>query len=241
MRRPAFRMGGGLGKGPRIAPGAGAPAGPTLRGHNLTLSQSGSVVAPFVTGAAAGDTAFLFCSDAWAATAPAGWSTLANDTGAFINGAIFTKVLSAGDISAGNVTVSFAGGYGEAVAQACFIGAVTVRDSIFARNDAGNETFKLNDATDDILQANTGSRLGHRTISRTASNVKRGFFNGVRTANLATASTGISGAGACWNRDGGSIYDDRYAAVYYGSGLSDAEVANVHLRLNTFLTAIGAN
>jgi hypothetical protein len=151
MRRPIFRMGGGLGKGPRIAPGAGAPAGPTLRGHNLTLSQSGSVVAPFVTGAAAGDTAFLFCSDAWAATAPAGWSTLANDTGAFINGAIFTKVLSAGDISAGNVTVSFAGGYGEAVAQACFIGAVTVRDSNSQRSTGAlAPSWAATDATPQI-------------------------------------------------------------------------------------------
>lgn len=123
------------------------------------------------------------------------------------------------------------------------IGETLATDRILmnARNDAGNETFRLNDGTDDTLQANTGSRTGHRTLSRTGAAIKRGFMNGVRTANLTTASVGVGGGNGCWCRDGGNIYDDRLAAVYSGAGLSDTEVGNLHSRLSTFLTAIGAN
>jgi hypothetical protein len=117
----------------------------------------------------------------------------------------------------------------------------TSRTAILARNTAGNETFIINDGTLETLQANTGSRVGHRAVSRTGAGIKRGFHNGVRTANLTTASVSVPAGNLSFLKSGAAFSVDRLAAVYVGAGLSDTEVGNMHSRLNTYLTAIGAN
>jgi hypothetical protein len=118
-------------------------------------------------------------------------------------------------------------------------GTDTVR--ITARNDAGNEVYRANDGTNATLQANPGSRTGHRALSRTGAAVKRGFVAGVRASDLTTASTSESGLNAALLRLASAYSNDRLAAFYSGAGLSDTEVGNMHSRLNTYLTALGAN
>ena len=109
------------------------------------------------------------------------------------------------------------------------------------RGATGLETFRVNDGTSDTLQSNTGSKVGHRCISRTASNVKEASMNGVQVASFTTASTALPTNNATVLR-GGTEYDDsRSAAYYHGAGMSAAARTRIHNRLNTFLTAIGAN
>lgn len=127
------------------------------------------------------------------------------------------------------------------VSQMGQVATSTGRVLIRARNSSGNETFELNNAGGDTSQANPGTRAGHRAASRTGSAVLRSFFNGTRVADLTTASTEASTGTICVLRSTASYTADRAAAAYCGSGLTDTEMGNIHTRLNTFLTAIGAN
>ena len=114
------------------------------------------------------------------------------------------------------------------------------RMAISPRSAAGNETFQINDSAVDVLQVSTLSRTGHRTASRTGSAVKRGFYNGSRVADLTTASSNVNATNGCLLRSATAYTDDRLSAFYSGAGLSDAAVARIHARLNTYLTAKGA-
>jgi hypothetical protein len=89
-------------------------------------------------------------------------------------------------------------------------------------------------------RTSTGDRRGHRTSSRIVSTEKRAFFNGTKTATNTAASTGLATGLASALRNDTIYSSDRLAAVYYGAGLTDAQVASLHSRLNRYLTAIGA-
>jgi hypothetical protein len=115
------------------------------------------------------------------------------------------------------------------------------RAFILARASSGNETFEVNDSTASVLQGNPDTRLGHRAASRTGAAIKRGYFNGTRVADLTTASALITNSTQYLLRSGSSYGPDRIAAFWSGAGLDDTGIANMHARLGTFLTAIGAN
>lgn len=108
-------------------------------------------------------------------------------------------------------------------------------------NSSGNELFRVCDATSDTARSGSTGRTGHRASIRTGSAVKRAFYNGTRTANLTTASTATASGNGCILRHGSTYSPDRFAAAYSGAGLSDTLAASLHSRLNTYLTAIGAN
>lgn len=122
------------------------------------------------------------------------------------------------------------------------MGTVTgVRAGIInVRTSAGNENFYVNDGTGDVFQANTASKVGHRSAGRTASNSKRGFMNGARVADLTTASVGLPTSNFTVGRHLGSYTQDRFSAAWFGGGMTDAQHAMIHARLSTFLTSIGA-
>lgn len=115
------------------------------------------------------------------------------------------------------------------------------RSMITARSTAGAETFQANDATSDTLMTSNLSRLGHRAWSRTAPAVKRGFFNGTRTADLTTASTAVNTTNGSLLRSSTQYTDDRLAAAWSGAGLTDAQVSALHSRLGTYLSSKGAS
>lgn len=124
------------------------------------------------------------------------------------------------------------------------IGNVTnsPRSQISAMSSSGsNETFRINDSTEDVLMVSNGSRLGHRAASRTASNAKKGYFNGAAVASLTSASTAVNTTNGTVLRSATSYTDDRIAAFWSGAGLTDAQVSALHSRLSAYLTAKGAN
>lgn len=120
------------------------------------------------------------------------------------------------------------------------VGVSSGRMNIVARNNGGNETFQINDGTASVLQGNTGSRSGHRALSREGASLKRAYFNGVLTADLTTASTSLAANTAYLLRFSSNYGVDQINAFWSGAALDTTGVATMHTRLNTILTAIGA-
>lgn len=87
--------------------GGGTPA--VLRGTDLQTANADSYTLTLPTGAAVGDLAFIFTNHGWAANTPSGWTAINSLAGTNTNGYTFAKVLDAGDISAGTVTITYTG------------------------------------------------------------------------------------------------------------------------------------
>lgn len=101
--------------GTAIANTAGTP--PTIRGSAIQNGNANAYTVTFPGGAAAGDLAVLFIHHGWnTSSTPSGWSVLSSNPGTNVNGYVYYKTLSSGDISTGSVTINFAGTFeGEAV------------------------------------------------------------------------------------------------------------------------------
>jgi hypothetical protein len=112
--------------------------------------------------------------------------------------------------------------------------------SFIASHSAGNEIYRINDSTDSTLRVGS-THLGHRAASRESSALKRGYFNGALVSDLTTASTAINAASGTILTSTTVFSADRVAAAYSGSAMTAAQLAAMHTRLSTFLTAIGAN
>ena len=112
------------------------------------------------------------------------------------------------------------------------------------RGSSGTETGQINDALNETYHtfgASPGTSSGHRCLTRTGASVKRGTFNGTAAAGGTTASTSVLASNITVGRSS-SVYDDkRYAAAHSGGGLTDADMLAIYNRLNTAMTAIGAN
>jgi hypothetical protein len=117
----------------------------------------------------------------------------------------------------------------------------TQRATLNTRSTAGNLTFRANDQTDSTGATGQTSRLGSRAWARSASTTKRFYVDGVETAALAVASTTVSAGNMSALRDVATYSGDRLALIATGGGLSATDIANLHSRALTFLTAIGAN
>lgn len=116
------------------------PTEPVVRASRVA-NGTGSVSFTWPTGTQEGDLVILFCSSAWGVNTPAGWTTLQQEDGANINGEVMSKVMSSADITAGSVTVTFAGSYGELVIGVSLEGAPTIRNSSHVRNIANGGTL----------------------------------------------------------------------------------------------------
>jgi hypothetical protein len=115
----------------------------TLVGSNIQSSSASSYTVSFPTGTAAGNIAFVFCGHGYAVNNPSGWILVENKAGANFNGAVFAKVLTAGDVSAGSMTVTTAGAYNGVLAIAVFSGVtpfVVASESI----QSGGSTTSVN-------------------------------------------------------------------------------------------------
>lgn len=122
------------------------------------------------------------------------------------------------------------------------IGCTTTSTAhVQARNNTGNANFRVNDATTTASETNPTTRVGHRTATRTSLTVKEVYLGGALLVSATVNSTAMPTANGCGLRDGASYSNDRVAVLYSGAGLSAADIANLHARLSTFLTAIGAN
>lgn len=127
-----------------ISLGTAAVLNPTVRGTGIQTSSAGSYTVSWPSGTLAGDLAVITCGHGWNANLPSGWTSNDNSSGSNFNGAVFSKVLSSGDISAGHVSVTFGGSYDGVVAITTFIGATAgIRETVVQRNGGGSSSITL--------------------------------------------------------------------------------------------------
>lgn len=111
----------------------------------------------------------------------------------------------------------------------------------------GNVTHFLNDASGlNTGVASTSAGAGMWVGTRTASNATAAYKNGSSAGTGSGVSTFIPSFNlfiGARNSDGsvGNETTAQIAATCWGSGLSATDAANLSSRINTFMTAIGAN
>jgi hypothetical protein len=111
-----------------------------------------------------------------------------------------------------------------------------------AASGGSQETFRGNDSNSGNSATST-DRKGHRTVTVDGSNSKNFYKAGAAVVTaVARTSAGVSsGNGALLCQQGTVFCADRLAAAYAGGALNATQVANLHSRLNAFLTARGSN
>lgn len=105
-------------------------------------TNTGTVTLP--TGSAAGDWLVLLVGHGYQVNTPAGYDLVENTNQGFYNGAVFAKQLIAADITAGSVTVTFAGSYYGHIVAAGFTGAITghrTKIQSFSTGGSGSRTL----------------------------------------------------------------------------------------------------
>lgn len=108
----------------------------------------------------------------------------------------------------------------------------------------GNELASLN--ANGSITSGLAYGLGHRTVSRQGSAGYAYYSNGAKVIDLTHASVAVQSLNIfllALNQGGtpSQHSNARLSAFYIGSGLTDADVAALHIAMNTYLTAIGGN
>lgn len=152
-----------------------------VRASSIVAINTNSYAYPFPTGSAAGDSCVISVGHGWAVNVPAGWTQLHKLDGSNTNGATFWKLLTAADITAGSVTITFAGSYNGVIAGITFIGGLYIRTSTAYRNGAG--------ATSRTLTTDTTPAIDDYAIY-----FGFGRFNGTVTVDSGTALQTVSAA-----------------------------------------------
>jgi hypothetical protein len=116
---------------------------PVIRGSKIASSSASSYTITWPTGTVAGDTVYFFGGHGYNYNLPAGWNQASNLAGSNFNGAVFWKVMTAGDIATGSVTVTTAGAYNGVQALISFAGTVFLRSLTASRNGGGSPTISL--------------------------------------------------------------------------------------------------
>lgn len=118
---------------------------PSFRASSIQYANNTSTsVFPFPTGSVSGDTCVVFAGNGWNVNTPSGWTSLDNLVGTNVNGAVFYKTLTSGDITTGSVTITYAGTYYGIVAGFTLIGAPTsFRTPATQRNSTGATSHTL--------------------------------------------------------------------------------------------------
>lgn len=97
--------------------GGGTPGTPAIRGSSITSAATANITVTWPVGTVAGDVAFIFYGGGFQLSpTPAGWQSLAIGTGGNFNGDLIAKVMTAGDITAGSVSIP-TGSFDAIVAQ----------------------------------------------------------------------------------------------------------------------------
>lgn len=102
--------------------GGGGGITPVVRSTNITSSSAASYVLPFPTGTILNDIVFVFGGHGFLINAPANWVIVDKQDGTNFNGAVFAKVMTAGDIITGSVTVTTGGTFNGVFALATING-----------------------------------------------------------------------------------------------------------------------
>lgn len=102
--------------------GGGAGSTPTIRASNIQSASAASYTVTWPAGTIAGDVVIIFGGHAFAFNNPAGWTILDNQTGTNFGGAAWVKVMTAGDITAGSVTITTTGSFNGVLAAVTLTG-----------------------------------------------------------------------------------------------------------------------
>lgn len=148
----------------------GSPSSPALRGADLKIINnlsSDSINIP--AGAQAGDLTFMYAATGWVPTNPSGWTVHYN--GGSNVGAIWSKTLTAGEISTGSFTVSFSGTHYGVLGIATFIGGTAgIREVLYS--NAGFTNASLTSTTT-ALSSDAVLYLSYQRVNNTIT-VNRG-------------------------------------------------------------------
>jgi hypothetical protein len=120
------------------------------------------------------------------------------------------------------------------------IGSTQSTRSYIGPANSGAGGARINDSTTLNIGA-AETMLGSRVFSRTAANARAYYRDGAVSQSDTTAATAIATGPAFILRNGTDYADDRVPAAFSGFGLSATEVQAIHSRINSYLTAIGAN
>jgi len=91
--------------------GGGGTTSPVRRASAIYQFSAASYAVVFPAGSVAGDLCVIATNHGWNAATPAGWTSISNLTGSNTNGMTIYKILTAGDISTGSVTISYGGSF----------------------------------------------------------------------------------------------------------------------------------
>lgn len=120
------------------------------------------------------------------------------------------------------------------------IGMEGTNNSQLVLNSSGNHVMRLNTTGSSSGVSDPSPRAGNRVIiRRDAANISF-YTNGQFLEERPSTSVNPSSAAGSILRGSGTYADDGVAAAYAGAALSAAQIAALHTRLSTFLTAIGA-
>lgn len=140
----------------------------TERGVSSGYHASGTTqVATFPSGVAVGDLLLLFVADAYSRTAPTGWSTGYNTSGGSYDGsALFWKIATSTEVSAGSATYSLGGSYHGGWCVVALVGGTflttTNLTAITASSNAGGTwlpAFAFDRLTGDSAWASANSTM----------------------------------------------------------------------------------
>lgn len=164
---------------------------PTIRGTGIQASSATSYTVNWPTGTVSGDFAVIMCGHGWSASTPSGWTSNDNQAGSGWNGAVFSKTLTSGDISAGHVTVSFAGSFDGVIAIITFVGGTAgIRETDFNRNASGGGTVSGPATSSSVVTTDMCLYFGSARSAATCT-VNRG-------TNQQQANDGSSGSGCLY-------------------------------------------
>lgn len=118
----------------------------SIRGTDIQAANASSYVIPWPSGTLAGDLAVIMGGHAWPINAPSGWATNDNQsTGSAWLGAVFSKILTAADITAGSVTVTTGGGFNGVFGIVTLVGStgIYILPVVSQRNGTGSSSISL--------------------------------------------------------------------------------------------------
>lgn len=198
----------------------GATLSPTLRGVTEVTKSANSFTLSLPAGSQAGDLAILMCGHGWSATNPNGWTVNDNSSGSNWNGAVFSKLLSSGDITAGSITIAFAGSFDGYALLAVFngpTGGIREVDRFRSGNGAISDSSVSTSssvASSDVLLYFSSTR------ANTIASVSRGTMQ-------KQGSDGSAASGCLYLEnlaDGGVVITPTFTYVQAGTGLYEVIV-----------------
>lgn len=200
--KPVDQTGGG---------GSGTP--PTIRGAVAYRFNAGSYNAVFPAGTVAGDVCVVAANSGWTVGTPAGWTSLSNLPGSNTQGATFYKILDAGDIATGYVTVNFSGSYDGAIGMISYDGAtvtgVTLINAVRNGGSTGSVTLGMGTlaATDNVFiygGARGNGAVGFST--GTIGDSKQGGDSSCAVGDYQPTGPGLVSETVTFAADGGGNY-----------------------------------